>query len=117
VEELFRKRKKRRRKEWMDPGPDDLAISKVRKYMDRIRIGDTIDFYSIAECFTLSQLDRRNTKIRASGKVVEIPSHRRFVVVALRRGIRECVSYFDIYKLNGTINPGFLKGGDCANAS
>jgi len=108
--------RKRRRIKWADPSPFDLTTSKIKKYMSQIKVGDVIEFYSIAECFMLIQVDRHNTKIPAKGTVVSIPSHRRFVTVELRRGVRESISYFDIEKLNGVTNPGFLKGGDCIDA-
>lgn len=85
--------------------------------MDRIRIGDTVDFYSIGECYTLAELDRHNTKIPATGVVVAIPGHRRFVTVELRRGVRESVGFFDIRRLNGVDNPHFRKGGDCTDST
>lgn len=108
--------KKKRRISYSDPSPLDLTTSKIKKYMSQIKVGDVIEFYSIAECFMLIQVDRHNTKIPAKGTVVSIPSHRRFVTVELRRGVRESISYFDIEKLNGVTNPGFLKGGDCIDA-
>lgn len=110
----FRKKKKVLR---VDPGPHDFTLEKRKKYMDRIRIGDTVDFYSIGECYTLAELDRHNTKIPATGVVVAIPGHRRFVTVELRRGVRESVGFFDIRRLNGVDNPHFRKGGDCTDAT
>jgi hypothetical protein len=113
VEDILKSFRKRRRIKWADPGPFDLTLKKVRERMEKIRVGDVIRFYSIAECFTLSQLDRHNTKIPAVGRVVAIPSHRRFIVVELPKGVRESVSCFDIEKVNGVPNPLFVKGGDC----
>ena len=113
MEDILKSFRKRRRIKWADPGPFDLTLKKVRERMEKIKVGDVIEFYSIAECFMLIQVDRHNTKIPAKGTVVSIPSHRRFVTVELRRGVRESVSCFDIEKVNGVPNPLFVKGGDC----
>ena len=61
MEDILKSFRKRRRIKWADPGPFDLTLKKVRERMEKIRIGDRINFYSIGECFTLSQLDRHNT--------------------------------------------------------
>ena len=89
------------------PGPHDLTEEKIAKRMSGIRIGDTIRFDSIKECFTTDQLDRHSMTIKADGKVTEVCGG--YVMVRLRRGVIESVNYFDIEAVNGHGFSGYIK--------
>jgi hypothetical protein len=88
------------------PGPQDLTEEKILKRMARIHIGDVIRFDSMKECFTADQVDRHSGTIKADGVVVEHCGG--YVMVKLRRGLLESVSYFDIEKVNGHGFPGYI---------
>ena len=88
------------------PGPRDLTEEKILKRMSKIRIGDTIKFDSMKECYTGDQVDRHSATIKATGTVVEHCGG--YVMVKLRRGVLESVNYFDIESVNGHGFPGYI---------
>ena len=89
------------------PGPNDLTEEKILKRMRDIHIGDVIRFDSQKECFTVEQVDRHSSTIKADGIVVEHCGG--YVMVKLRHGVIESINYFDIEKVNGHGFPGYIK--------
>ena len=110
MNELFQMMSKKQRAKTgpVEPGPRDLTADKIAERMKRIRIGDMIGFNSYKEAYTTADVDRPiGSTIPAKAPVVE--HHGGYVVVELRNGIRETVSYFAIESVNNKRWIGFCR--------
>lgn len=76
-----------------------MRLTKVKQWMDTIKIGSRILFKSYGACETHTQLGRSSSAaIIATGTVVDV--YPRFVRVKLK-AVHECVMWDSIWKVDG----------------
>ncbi len=78
-----------------------LRVETVKRKLHEIPIGSTIAFYSSKKHERYIPLEHKGY-IYAQGTVVDVTDS--FVIVELRNNVKECISLFDIVKINGKPN-------------
>jgi hypothetical protein len=102
--------KKKHKKGYALPGPNDLSLDTVQEFYKSLKPGDRITFPSIGACFTKTQLMRKNQLMVVEGTLVKAyPFH---ALVRLPGGTLESTNYFDILKVNGKPHSGYVRRGD-----